>query len=119
MVVTIGTSALRALYTSGSDGFAAAPRPRTTQENHVGMANNDSCNAARRPARRRWLAWAALCTLLGSASMASGAEPPPELKPPAKPTAMPAFALPTTSGSKLDSAALKGRVLVIRFWASW
>ena len=73
--------------------------------------------------RRRWLAGAALCLALGPAALAHAAAdlsaPPPELKPPAKPAAMPAFALPTTAGATLDSKSLQGQVLVIRFWASW
>ncbi len=44
---------------------------------------------------------------------------PEGLTAPAKPTAMPAFELPTTAGATLRSASLKGQVLVIRFWASW
>ena len=74
-----------------------------------------------RPGRRRWLAGVALGIALGHAPLAPAATtaPPPELKPLAQPTAMPAFSLPTTAGAKLDSQSLKGQVLVIRFWASW
>jgi len=53
---------------------------------------------------------------------ASGADlppPPAGLVAPAKPTTLPAFDLPTTAGKPLRSEALKGQVLVIRFWASW
>ena len=76
---------------------------------------------AARNGRRRWLAGAALCLALGTAPLAHAAAgaPPPELKPPAKPAAMPAFVLPTTAGTTLDSRSLEGQVLVIRFWASW
>lgn len=45
--------------------------------------------------------------------------PPAALKPPAKPAAMPAFALPTTDGSPLRSDTLRGQVVIVRFWASW
>jgi len=70
---------------------------------------------------RRWLAGVALCLALGPAPLAHAAAgaPPPELKPPVKPAAMPAFVLPTTAGTNLDSRSLEGQVLVIRFWASW
>ncbi|MCC6531834.1 MAG: hypothetical protein IT531_04730 [Burkholderiales bacterium] len=44
---------------------------------------------------------------------------PPGLAAPAKPSPMPAFDLPTTAGATLRSAALRGQVVVIRFWASW
>jgi hypothetical protein len=71
-------------------------------------------------ARRKWLVRAVLCAALCPAPLLAAAPtPPPELKAPVKPTAMPAFVLPTTTGSKLDSKSLEGRVLVIRFWASW
>jgi hypothetical protein len=71
--------------------------------------------------RRRWLVGTVCCAASALAPLVQGAEPalPPELKAPAKPTAMPAFVLPTTAGSKLDSKSLQGQVLVIRFWASW
>ena len=75
----------------------------------------------RREARRRWLARAGLCAALWPALLAGAARPapPPELRAPEKPTAMPGFVLPTTAGTTLDSKSLKGQVVVIRFWASW
>jgi hypothetical protein len=75
----------------------------------------------RRAGRRRWLARAVCCAALGFVPLVQAAEPapPPGLKASAKPTAMPAFVLPTTAGSKLDSKSLQGQVLLIRFWASW
>ncbi|ETW96976.1 MAG: hypothetical protein ETSY1_24470 [Candidatus Entotheonella factor] len=36
-----------------------------------------------------------------------------------QPVAMPSFKLPTTTGETLDSAALAGRVVIVRFWATW
>ena len=71
--------------------------------------------------RRRWLVCAVGCAVLGFSPLVQAAQPalPPELKAPAKPTAMPAFVLPTTAGSTLDSKSLQGQVLLIRFWASW
>jgi hypothetical protein len=58
---------------------------------------------------------------LGSAPLLQAAQGglPDGLKAPIKPTAMPAFVLPTTAGSKLESKSLQGQVLLIRFWASW
>jgi len=32
---------------------------------------------------------------------------------------MPSFQLPTTNGDTLDSANLAGRVVIVRFWATW
>jgi hypothetical protein len=83
-----------------------------------------SNTTARRPGgagRRRMLLHAAAWVVLAQAPYARAADPapPPELKPPAKSTLMPAFELPTTSGATLRSQSLKGQVLVIRFWASW
>ena len=80
-----------------------------------------SFDTPQRPARRRWLARMASCALVWPALAAMAAQPalPGELKAPIKPTSMPAFVLPTTSGKTLDSTSLKGQVLLIRFWASW
>jgi hypothetical protein len=75
--------------------------------------------AAYNVGRSRWLfAFAILCSLWPALS-ALAQSPPPGLAPPAKPTAMPAFELPTTAGNPLRSDALRGQVVVIRFWASW
>ena len=45
--------------------------------------------------------------------------PPAGLRAPAKPTAMPAFELPTIAGATMRSESLKGQVVIVRFWASW
>jgi peroxiredoxin len=34
-------------------------------------------------------------------------------------TPMPAFRLPGLSGTMFDSSALQGKVVVVRFWATW
>lgn len=39
-----------------------------------------------------------------------------EVKPPMP---MPAFSLPGVNGAPLNSSALQGRVVVVRFWATW
>jgi len=71
--------------------------------------------------RRQLLGCIASVLLTGTAPLAAAAAPgmPPGLNPPAKPTVMPAFELPTVSGSPLRTDSLKGQVLVVRFWASW
>ena len=72
--------------------------------------------------RRRWIVRAVLGLALAAApgvQAAQSVSPPPGLKPPAKPTSMPAFELPTAAGGKLDSRSLAGQVVVVRFWASW
>lgn len=75
--------------------------------------------APERAARRKGLLAAVLGFALCQLPLAHGAETrlPEGLT--AKATAMPAFALPTTAGSELDSRSLAGQVVVIRFWASW
>ncbi len=46
--------------------------------------------------------------------------PPPEgLAAPAQPTSMPAFELPDPNGETVRSADLQGKVVVVRFWATW
>jgi cytochrome oxidase Cu insertion factor (SCO1/SenC/PrrC family) len=71
--------------------------------------------------------WLILTTLvmgltLGSMS-ASGAElslPPPKgLVSNAPPTPIPAFSLATLDGTTMRSADLQGKVVVVRFWATW
>ena len=71
------------------------------------------------------LAWVSLASLtlfigytLGTAT-GEALEPPmglAEVKP-----AMPmeAFTLPGPNGSAFDSSALQGKVVVVRFWATW
>jgi cytochrome oxidase Cu insertion factor (SCO1/SenC/PrrC family) len=71
------------------------------------------------------LAWLALASLALSIGYTRGTvtgetlEPPmglAEVKP-AKP--MEAFTLPSLNGSAFDSSALQGKVVVVRFWATW
>lgn len=45
--------------------------------------------------------------------------PPPGLASPSSATSMVAFELPTPAGDTVRSAALAGKVVVIRFWATW
>jgi cytochrome oxidase Cu insertion factor (SCO1/SenC/PrrC family) len=56
--------------------------------------------------------------LCGLAGTASALEPfhalPPGQQPPA-----PAFVLPDHRGIPVDSADLQGKVVVVRFWATW
>jgi cytochrome oxidase Cu insertion factor (SCO1/SenC/PrrC family) len=41
------------------------------------------------------------------------------LAPPAQPTKLPAFEFANLHGGALKSADMKGKVIVIRFWATW
>ena len=68
-----------------------------------------------------------LCLLLGmlltlsSLSMHAAGSPmlPEGLAAPAQPTSMPAFELPDANGETARSADLQGKVVVVRFWATW
>jgi cytochrome oxidase Cu insertion factor (SCO1/SenC/PrrC family) len=43
--------------------------------------------------------------------------PPPGLSPIAQP--MPDFSLPAVNGTTITAADLRGKVVVVRFWATW
>ena len=45
--------------------------------------------------------------------------PPEGLATPSPSTSMPVFELPDTNGETVRSAALQGKVVVVRFWATW
>ena len=46
-------------------------------------------------------------------------EPPTGLAPIKPATPVAAFSLPALHGSEFDSAVLKDKVVVVRFWATW
>ena len=55
-----------------------------------------------------------LCThATGSATLPEG------LATPDQSMSMPAFELPDANGATVRSIALQGKVMVVRFWASW
>ncbi len=64
-----------------------------------------------------------LCMVFGAGSMVaapkSDLQPPKGLQALKQPVAMPSFNLPTTTGGTLDSATLQGKVVIVRFWATW
>jgi len=72
--------------------------------------------------RLAWLALAsvALCVgaMLGTAT-GEVREPPMGLAEVKPATPMAAFTLPRLNGSAFDSSALQGKVVVVRFWATW
>ena len=45
--------------------------------------------------------------------------PPEGLIAPSPSTSMPVFELPDAHGATVRSAALQGKVVVVRFWATW
>jgi cytochrome oxidase Cu insertion factor (SCO1/SenC/PrrC family) len=54
------------------------------------------------------------------APAAGPALPPPSgLATPGQPTPMPDFSLPGVNGTTIRSADLQGKVVVVRFWATW
>jgi cytochrome oxidase Cu insertion factor (SCO1/SenC/PrrC family) len=79
-------------------------------------------NVRRRDCRLAWLFLVSVVLVVGMAlGAATGETPEPPMglaavKPP-MPT--PAFSLPGLQGNGFDSSALKGKVVVVRFWATW
>jgi cytochrome oxidase Cu insertion factor (SCO1/SenC/PrrC family) len=47
------------------------------------------------------------------------ATPPAGLSPLSTPALMPSFNLSSVDGTLFDSAKLQGKVVVVRFWATW
>ncbi len=72
-----------------------------------------------------WSVWVLILALgavacFSVAHAAEGLFPNPTvLAPPAKPTKMPDFDFANLHGGALKSSELKGKVIVIRFWATW
>ena len=52
-------------------------------------------------------------------STASSPSPPEGLTAVSQPTPMPAFELVDVRGSTVRSADVQGKVVVVRFWATW
>ena len=50
---------------------------------------------------------------------ADGPAVPQGLQAPSKSVTLPAFELPAPNGSVVRAADLEGKVVVVRFWASW
>jgi cytochrome oxidase Cu insertion factor (SCO1/SenC/PrrC family) len=73
----------------------------------------------------RRLAWLALVSVAlcggstGGSSTGETLEPPMGLTEVKPATPMAAFTLPSLNGSAFDSSALQGKVVVVRFWATW
>lgn len=56
---------------------------------------------------------------LGTNAMGGNTAPPPGLIEVSSGTPMPAFQLPAVDGSTVSSADLRGKVVIVRFWATW
>jgi cytochrome oxidase Cu insertion factor (SCO1/SenC/PrrC family) len=79
-------------------------------------------NVRRKVCRPAGMALVRLILLVGLAlgsAMGETPEPPMGLAAVKPPTPMTAFSLPGLHGSAFDSSALKGKVVVVRFWATW
>jgi cytochrome oxidase Cu insertion factor (SCO1/SenC/PrrC family) len=75
---------------------------------------------------RKWLwIWLVLVNLgaaFGGAGISWAGQPstpPAGLSPLDTPALMPSFHLSSVDGALFDSAALQGKVVVVRFWATW
>ena len=72
------------------------------------------------PRLQRLLLLGGFLTLLPLGLRAAEQPPTPEgLAAPSQPTSMPAFELPAPNGETVRSADLQGKVVVVRFWATW
>ena len=80
--------------------------------------------------RQPWyvVIWLALLTTYGLMAGSAGplvhaaaTEPsvPAGLAATPRPTSLPEFSLPTPTGTTIRSADLAGKVVVVRFWATW
>jgi cytochrome oxidase Cu insertion factor (SCO1/SenC/PrrC family) len=72
--------------------------------------------------RLAWLALASVALFVGyTLGVATGEtiEPPMGLAEVKPATPMTAFTLPSLNASPFDSSALQGKVVVVRFWATW
>ena len=79
-------------------------------------------NVQRKDCRLAWLSLVSLVLVLGlTLGSATGEmpEPPMGLAAVKPATPMPAFSLPGLQGSGFDASALKDKVVVMRFWATW
>ena len=73
--------------------------------------------------RWRWMFVAiGLILMMGSYTIQAAERapvPPDGLLPPAQPTFIPDFRLPSVAGKTMDAADLRGKVVVMRFWSTW
>jgi hypothetical protein len=79
-------------------------------------------NVRRQDCRLTWLSLVSLVLVLGlTLGTATGEmpEPPMGLAAVKPATPMPAFSLPGLQGGGFDASALKDKVVVMRFWATW
>ena len=72
---------------------------------------------------RRWLSLiAGIVAMLGTMATHVSSEilhPPPGLIEASPTVPMPDFQLPDVNGSNVSPAQLQGKVVVVRFWATW
>jgi cytochrome oxidase Cu insertion factor (SCO1/SenC/PrrC family) len=65
---------------------------------------------------------AGMAVVLGASAASAAAEfvtPPMGLGEVKPATPMPTFNLPSVHGKTFDSSTLRGKVVVVRFWATW
>ena len=79
-------------------------------------------NSRRKFLTSSWLAGTVLCAAAWSTGnlAADGLFPNPTvIAPPPKPMKMPEFDFANLHGGALRSSEVKGKVVIIRFWATW
>jgi hypothetical protein len=110
--------------TKGPDHESTSPYPLLVEEGGKadGSAKGEGMSFARQIYQPVLFLMAGLALLLGSSAEIATGEPP---KPPMglaqvkSPTPMPTFTLPAMNGEAFDSSKLQGKVVVVRFWATW
>ncbi len=110
-MVPRGRSLYAKCYHGISDGFVTRSR----------MAESTETISPRRPSGPgRAILWALVVTIPLAGLLAFGFTRNPRALPsPLVGRPAPAFALPLFDGGRLDSATLRGKILVVNFWASW
>jgi cytochrome oxidase Cu insertion factor (SCO1/SenC/PrrC family) len=71
---------------------------------------------------RSWLVLVSFGMAFGGAGISWAGQPstlPAGLSPLGTPAVMPSFHLSRVDGARFDSAQLQGKVVVVRFWATW
>jgi hypothetical protein len=105
------------------EGMSAQPSPPGDGEKARGGTKGEDMSFTRKSSRLTCLSLIAVAALLlgSTTAIAAGGslEPPAGLAEVEPPAPMPTFKLPGLNGEVFDSSTLQGKVVVVRFWATW